>query len=227
MERFAVIGMGRFGSRLAKLLTDAGAEVIAVDRRPDLIETMRDDVSRAVCMDSTDEETLRNQGIDEVDTAIVGIGTNFEAAILTTVLLKQMGVSRVITRATTSVRARILTRVGADDIVNPESESADRWRTRLVAPTMIEHIELSDGFSLIQTIAPKQFVGKTLGEIDMRKNHHVQVIAVRRKAEDTDADGKRRTQEIVISVPTAETTIKGDDVLMLIGSDDALRAFGE
>lgn len=227
MERFAVIGMGRFGRRLAKLLTDAGAEVIAVDRRGDLIETMRDDVARAVCMDATDEEALRNQGIDEVDTVIVGIGTNFEAAILTTVLLKQMGVPRVITRATTAVRAQILTRIGADDIVNPESESADRWRTRLVAPSMIDHIELSDGFSLIQTTAPKPFVGKTLGQIDMRKNHHVQVIAVRRKAEDTDVEGRRRTQEIVISVPTAETIIQNGDVLLLIGSDEALRAFGQ
>ncbi|MBN1555484.1 MAG: TrkA family potassium uptake protein [Phycisphaerae bacterium] len=227
MERFAVIGMGRFGSRLAKLLTDAGADVIAVDRRADLIETMRDDVARAVCMDATDEETLRNQGIDEVDTAIVGIGTNFEAAVLTTVLLKQMGVSRVITRATTAIRGQILTRIGADDIVNPESESADRWRTRLVAPRIIEHIELAEGFSLIQTAPPKTFVGKTLGEIDMRKNHHVQVIAVRRKAEDTDADGRKRHQEVVISVPTAETTIQEGDVLMLIGSDAALKPFGQ
>jgi trk system potassium uptake protein TrkA len=227
MERFAVIGMGRFGSRLAKLLSDAGAEVIAVDRRADLIEAMRDDVARAVCMDATDEETLRSQGLDEVGTAVIGIGSNFEAAVLTTVLLKQMGVPRVITRATTAIRGQILTRIGADDIVNPENESADRWRSRLVAPNMIDHIELSEGFSLIQTAAPKQFVGKTLGEIDMRKNHHVQVIAVRRKAEDTSADGQRRTQEIVISVPTAETTIKNNDVLMLIGSDDALRAFGQ
>jgi trk system potassium uptake protein TrkA len=227
MERFAVIGMGRFGSRLVKLLTEAGAEVIAVDRRSDLIEAMRDEVARAVCMDATDEETLRNQGLDEVDTAIVGIGTNFEAAVLTTVLLKQIGVPRVITRATTAIRGQILTRIGADDIVNPESESADRWRMRLIAPRMIEHIELSEGFSLIQTIAPKPFVGKTLGEIDMRKNHHVQVIAVRRKTEDTDADGKRRCQEVVISVPTAETTIQNGDVLMLIGSDEALRAFGQ
>lgn len=225
MERFAVIGMGRFGRRLAKLLSDAGAEVIAVDRRAELIELMRDDVARAVCMDATDEDTLKSQGIDEVDTAIVGIGTSFEAAVLTTVLLKQMSVPRVIARATTPIRAQILTRIGADDIVNPESESADRWRNRLVATNMIDHIELSDGFSLIQTVAPKQFVGKTLGEIDMRKNHHVQVIAVRRQAEDTDADGKRRTQDIVISVPTAETTIKNGDVLMLIGSDEALRAF--
>ncbi|MBN1942495.1 MAG: TrkA family potassium uptake protein [Phycisphaerae bacterium] len=227
MERFAVIGMGRFGSRLAKLLTDAGAEVIAVDRRADLVESMRDDVARAVCMDATDEETLRSQGIDKVDAAVVGIGTNFEAAVLTTVLLKQMGVPRVITRATTTVRGQILLRIGADNIVNPESESADRWRTRLVAPRMIEHIELSDGFSLIQTAAPRPFVGKSLGEIDVRKNHHVQVIAVRRQAEDTDAEGRRRTHEVVISVPTAETTIQDGDVLLLIGSDKALQAFGQ
>lgn len=226
MDRFAVIGMGRFGSRLARLLTDAGAEVIAVDRRADLIEAMRDDVARAVCLDATDEEALRSQGIDEVDAAVVGIGTNFEAAVLTTVLLKQIGVPRVITRAATAIRGQILLRIGADDIVNPESESADRWRTRLVAPRMIEHIELAEGFSLIQTAAPKTFVGKTLGEIDVRRNHHVQVIAVRRTTQDTDADGRRRSHEIIISVPTAETTIQDGDVLLLIGSDEALRAFG-
>lgn len=227
MDRFAIIGMGRFGRRLAKLLTDAGAEVVAVDRRQDLVEQVRDVVTRSVCLDATDEEALRHQGIDEVDVAVVGIGTSFEAAILTTVLLKQMGVPRVISRATTSIRAQILSRIGADDIVNPESESADRWRTRLVAPRMLEQIELSEGFSLVQTAAPKQFYGKTLGEIDMRKNYQVQVIAVRRKTEDINADGKRKAREVVISVPTAETILQEGDVLMLIGSDEALRKFEE
>ena len=225
MDRFAVIGMGRFGQRLAKLLSDGGAEVVAVDRREDLVEMVRDHVARAVCLDATDEQALRSQGIDEVDVAVVGIGTSFEAAVLATGLLKQMGVQRVISRATTTIRGQILSRVGADDIVNPESESADRWRTRLVAPRMIEHIELSEGFSLVQTTAPKPFVGKTLGEIDMRKNYQVQVIAVRRKTEDVEADGQRKKRDVVISVPTAETTIREKDILVLIGSDNALRKF--
>ncbi len=154
MKKFAVIGMGRFGMRLARLLTEGGAEVIAVDRRKELIEEVRDDVTRPVCLDATDEEALRSQGIDEVDVAIVGIGGNFEAAVLTTVLLKQLGVSRVISRAASSIRARILSRVGADEIVNPEQESADRWRNRLVATNIVERIELAEDFSLVQMAAP-------------------------------------------------------------------------
>lgn len=218
--------MGRFGTRLARLLTEAGAEVIAVDRRKNLIEDVRDDVTRPVCLDATDEEALRSQGIDEVDVAIVGIGSNFEAAVLTTVLLKQLGVPRVISRAASNIRARILSRVGADEIVNPEQESADRWRDRLIAMNIMERIELAENFSLVQMTAPDRFTGKTLGQLDVRKNFHVQVIAIRRTAEDIDADGLKRARELVISVPMAETTIKSEDVLILIGSDEAIKEFG-
>ncbi len=218
--------MGRFGTRLARLLTEAGAEVIAVDRRKNLIEDVRDDVTRPVCLDATDEEALRSQGIDEVDVAIVGIGSNFEAAVLTTVLLKQLGVPRVISRAASNIRAQILSRVGADEIVNPEQESADRWRDRLIAMNIMERIELAENFSLVQMTAPDRFTGKTLGQLDVRKNFHVQVIAIRRTAEDIDADGLKRARELVISVPMAETTIKSEDVLILIGSDEAIKEFG-
>jgi trk system potassium uptake protein TrkA len=225
MDRIAVIGLGRFGMRLATLLAEAGSEVIAIDNRRPVVETARDIVARAVCLDCTDEEALRSQGIDQVQIAVVGIGSMFESAVLTTVLLKQLGVPRVISRATSSIRAKILSRVGADDIANPESESAERWRNRLMAPSIMERIELAEDFSLIQIAAPKEFVGKSLGELDVRKNYHVQVVAIRRTVEDVDADGVKRTRQFVISVPMAETIIKPGDVLLLIGSDESLRQF--
>jgi len=227
MEKFAVIGLGRFGTRLAKLLTQNGAEVIAVDKRRDLVEDIRDFVSQAVCLDATDEESLRSQGIDKVDVAVVGVGTAFEGAVLTTVLLKQLGVPRVISRATTQVRSQVLSRVGADDIVNPEHESADRWCSRLMATKVIEKIELADDFSLVQAPAPDKSIGKTLGELDIRKNYKIQVVAIKRTVEDIDSDGVKRTRQFVISVPMAETTIRRGDVLMLIGSDEAVRIFAE
>ena len=225
MEKFAIIGLGKFGLRLAKHLAKSGAEVIAIDRDQNLIEGIRDEVARAVCMDATDEHALRSQAIHSVDTAIVSIGSEFEQAVLTTVLLKQIGVRRVICRATSSIRALILTKSGADDIVNPEQESADRWRNRLIAPLLTERIELAEDFSLIQTIAPERFIGKTLVEIDVRKNYQVQVVAIRRTTEDTDADGIKRVREVVISVPMADTQIKKNDILLLIGSDDAIKSF--
>jgi trk system potassium uptake protein TrkA len=225
MEKFAVIGLGRFGTRLAQLLAASGAEVIAVDHRKPLVEAIQDDVTRAVCLDATDEEALRSQGIDKVDVAIVGIGTAFENATLATVLLKQMGVPRVICRATNPIRGDILSRVGADDIVNPESESADRWRSRLIAPALAERIELAEDFSLAQAAPPADFIDKTLGELDVRKNHHVQIVAIRRTVEDVDSSGMKRTRQLVISVPMAETIVKRGDVLLLIGSNEAIKDF--
>jgi len=223
MKEFAVIGLGRFGTRLARLLAEGGADVIAVDKRRDLVEAVRDNVARAVCLDATDEDALRSQGIDKVDVAVVGVGNAFEGAVLTTVLLKQLGVPRVISRATSSVRARILSRVGADDIVNPEREAADRWLNRLIAPNLKDRIELAEGVGLIQATAPEKFWDKTLEELQVRKNHHVQIVAIRRTVEDVDTDGVKRTREMVISVPMADTKIRKDDVLMILGNDDAVR----
>ncbi len=225
MERYAIIGLGRFGSRLATLLVDAGAEVIAIDKQRELVEAMRDRVTLAVCLDSTDEEALLAQGIDKVDVAIVGIGTAFEASALTTVILKQIGVPRVIARATTSVRAQILSRIGADDIVNPEQESAERWRNRLMAPSIMERIELAEGFSLVQVAAPEKFAGKTLMELNVRNKYNVNVVAIRRTVAESDEEGIKRTRQFVLSVPMADTKIESGDVLLIIGDNESIRNF--
>jgi len=225
MERFAVIGLGRFGMRLATLLADAGAEVIAVDRVRELVESVRDRVAIAVCLDGMDEEALRAQGIDKVDVAIVGIGTSFEDAALTTAILKQIGVPRVISRATTTTRAQILTRIGADDIVNPERESAERWCHRLLAPTIMERIALAEGYSLVQVAAPETFFNKTLKELAIRNRYEVNVVAIRRTVQETDDHGRTTTRQFVISVPMPDSVIQPGDVLLLIGSDKAIAAF--
>lgn len=225
MEKFAVIGLGRFGERLAILLAKAGAEVIAVDRRREIIESIRDKVSLGVCLNSTDEEALRAQGIDKVDVAIVGIGSGLEDSALTTVILKQLGVPRVISRAATSIHGQILDRIGADDIVNPEMESAQRWCNSLLAPAIMERIELAEGYSLVQAAAPVSFHHKSLEVLAVRKKHEVNVVAIRRTVKETDAEGRTRTRQFVISVPMPDSIIAPGDVLLLIGSDEALAAF--
>lgn len=221
MERFAVIGLGRFGARLARLLAEAGAQVLAIDSRREPIEQIRDDVDRAVCLDSTDEDALRAQDIQHVDVAIVGIGADFEATVLTTALLKELDVPRVISRATTEVRASILSRVGADNIVNPEREAADRWSGRLLTPAIMEQIALAQGHSLAQVKAPGSMYNRTLQEIGMRTRHNVNVIAIHRKPEDQEEKGK----ESVISAPMADTQIKPGDVLWIIGADEDIARF--
>lgn len=224
MERFAVIGMGRFGQKLAVLLAEAGAEVIAVDRQKELVDEIRDTVTLAVCLDSTDEDALRSQGIHKVDVAIVGIGSSFEANLLTTVVLKQLGVPRVISRATTDRRGKILSRIGADSVANPELESAERWRSRLMAPQIMERIELEEGYSLTRLAAPEAFFNKTLAELDVRKKHRITVAAIHRSSRDKNGADTTRPRSRLIKVPMPESKILPGDVLLVIGSDSAVDA---
>lgn len=221
MERFAVIGLGRFGKRLAMLLADAGAEVIAVDIDREMVESIRDDVTLAVCLDATDGDAIRSQGIDKVDVAIVGMGTSFEDNVMTTVLLKQLGVKRVISRTTTQIRGDILRQVGADDVVNPERESAHRWCNQLLAPEIVTQFELGEGYSLAQVVAPEKFYGKTLAQLSLRQKHNINVVAIRRKETATGDDDR----EAVISLPMADTIVNPGDLLLLVGNDSAMRAF--
>jgi len=221
MDTFAVIGLGRFGYRLATILTEAGAEVIAIDRDREIIEQIRDRVTVAVSLDSTDELALRAQGVDKVDVAVVGIGTAFEASALTTIVLKQIGVPKVIARAATNIRGQILSRIGADGIVNPERESAERWGSRLLAPAIMQQIELAEGHSLAQVPAPAAFFQKTLSQLDIREKYHVNVVAIRRPIS-TDEPKK---PEVVISVPLPDTVILPKDILLLIGSNESIKEF--
>ena len=222
VQRFAVIGLGRFGMKLAQALTRAGAEVIAIDTDRNLVEQVRDEVALAVRLDATDEEALRAQGIDKIDCAIVGIGTDFEANALAVSSLKAIGVARVIARAGSEVRGKILERIGADAVVFPERESALRWSSRLMLPHLREYIELGEDHALVQIRAPAKFANKTPAELALRQRYHVNLVAIRRSII-VESEGRSASAE-TISVPTAETKILPSDVLILIGSNEALSA---
>lgn len=205
------------------MLAESGAEVLAIDKDRDLVEEIRDRVVLAVCLDSTNEQALKAQGVHEVDVAVVGIGEDFESSVLTTVLLKQLGIKRLIVRAESKMRAEILTRIGADDIVNPERESADRWRSRLLAPALMERIELAEGHSLAQVAAPPSFYDRTLEDLALRKRYKVNVVAIRRTVRETEG-GIERRRELVISVPMPDSIVRSGDILLLIGSDQAMES---
>jgi len=166
MKRFAVIGLGRFGKKLAIALAMSGAEVIAIDKERDEIELIRDQVSLAVRLDSTDEEALKAQGVDKVDVAIIGIGQGtgrgFESAILTVVNLRQMGVKEIFARAEDLIAGEVFSKVGATDVIYPEIESAQRWAYKLIAPQIGEKIDFAPGYSLARIKAPDSFDGKKI-----------------------------------------------------------------
>jgi trk system potassium uptake protein TrkA len=224
MDRFAVIGLGRFGSRLATTLAAAGAEVIAIDRDRAIVEDLRDEVTLAIALDSTDEQSLRVQGVDQVDCAVVGIGADFEANALTTALLKALGVKRVIARAATRTQARILERIGADGVVSPEEESADRWASRLLAPFLLDRVEIGEGYALAQVRTPAQWSGRTLAELDLRRSHNVTMVAIRRRTDaDQPAGPRGEVRDRVVELPQPTSRLASDDLLVLAGFDADLK----
>jgi len=217
MLRVAVIGLGRFGSTLARALAEAGHEVIAIDSSAELVEEIQEAVALAVRLDATDEKSLVAQGIDKVDVAIVSIGEEFEGNTLVTVLLKKLRVKKVIARAQTQMRARILELVGADEIIRPEEESALRLANRLTNPSIVSYVELSPGHSLLQVEAPRKFCGMTLAELELRRKYRVNIIAIKRPSSSVEGGYE------VIDVPAPDDRVRQGDILLIVGSDENLK----
>jgi trk system potassium uptake protein TrkA len=220
MKRFAVIGLGRFGKKLAIALAMSGAEVMAIDRNREEIELIRDQVSHAVRLDSTDEEAMKAQGIDKVDVAIVGIGQGtgrgFESAILTVVNLRQMGVTQIYARAEDLIAGEVFSKVGATEVIYPEIESAQRWAYKLIAPQIGEKIDFAPGYSLARVKAPASFDGKTVMDLQLRQKYNVNLVAIKR---DEQSKAKKNEKGGIINVPMPNTVIYQDDILMVAGSD--------
>jgi trk system potassium uptake protein TrkA len=217
MNRFAVIGLGRFGQKLAIALAMSGAEVIAIDRNREEIELIRDQVSLAVRLDSTDEDALKAQGVDKVDVAIIGIGQEgFESAILTVVNLRQMGVKKILARAESLVSGEVFSKVGATEVIYPEIESAQRWAYKLIAPHIGEKIDFAPGYSLARVKAPASFDGKTVMDLQLRQKYKVNLVAIKR---DEHGNKKKADSAKIINVPMPSTVVHENDILMVAGSD--------
>lgn len=210
MKRFAVIGLGRFGMDLTMELASEKAEIIAIDRDEELVNEIKNFVSVAVALDATKSAALREHGLDEVDVAVVSIGDNFEANILTALLLKDIGVPTVIARARTKTQAKILRHLGMDEVLNPEEEAAHRLAKRLARPKLIDFIELAEHHVVVQMKAPASFVGRSILDLDIRRRFQVNLVAIKK--------GSQGSRDI-INVPHAEDVIEEGDVLIVVGRD--------
>ncbi|MHC4212772.1 MAG: potassium channel family protein [Planctomycetota bacterium] len=220
MKRFAVIGLGRFGKKLAIALAMSGAEVIALDKNRDEVEMIRDQVSLAVRLDGTDEEALKAQGLDKVDVAIIGIGQGtgrgFESAVLTVVNLKQLGIKQIYTRAEDLIAGQVFSKVGATEVIYPEIECAQRWAYKLIAPQIGEKIDFAPGYSLARVKSPPSFDGKTLMDLQLRQKYNINLVAIKRKEQE---EKKKNSKDAIINVPMPNTIIYEGDILMVAGSD--------
>ncbi len=221
MKKFAILGLGTFGESVAKSLTEKGAEVIAVDKDMSRVEDIQDYVSVAVRLDSTDENALIAQGIHEVDVAVVCIGEDFESNLLTSVILKQLGVPKVITRATKTIEEKILKAVGIDRVVVPEQEVGEKLAYTLMHPHLKEIFYLAGPYTIAEIDAPKMFVGKSLEELQLRSRFGLNLITIRKK-ETVLSDTGTPTEKETVIMPDAKTVIEENDVLILVGKKSDL-----
>jgi len=219
MRQFTVIGLGRFGASVAGTLADKGHEVLCIDINEEKVQDISESVTQAVCIDATDEKALRAVGIENVDVAVVSIGGNLEASILITLILKEIGIKEVISKAVTRDHGKVLQRVGATKVVFPERDMGTRLANSLISPTIIEHIDLSEGCSIVEVVPPVDFIGKSLGDIDIRAKYGVNVIAIKRQVPAVTKEGKRIAEHKIDVSPKAEDIIYKGDILIVLGDN--------
>lgn len=224
--RFAVIGLGRFGTKIARTLADRGAEVLAIDSDEAKTDNLRDDVAYAVTMDSTEAKALESQRIQDMDAVVVAIGENFEALLLTTAHLLDMKVKRVIARAATPQQRMILEKMGVTEILSPEDEVGILVAQRLVHPSVMTFLQLPDGYEIAEILPPKGIWNKSLAELQLRDIYNLNLITLKREYE-LEKDGQMRLEKHILGVPKKETVIYENDTLILLGQEVDIERFIE
>lgn len=209
---FAVIGLGRFGSSICRELSLEGMNVLAIDTDENRINKFKDIALHAVIADSTDEDTLKELGIKNIDHVIVAIGDNIQASILTTVILSELGIKKITVKAQNDYHEKILNKIGAHQVVHPERDMGKRIAHSIMSNNILDYLELSDKHSIVEVIAGKKMVGKTLIDLDIRANYGCNVVAI------------KEGPSINVS-PNATDLIKVGDILIVIGSDEDISRF--
>ena len=211
---FAVIGLGRFGRAVAERLVRSRQAVLVVDQDPRKVEQLAPLVDAAICANATDAAQLEELRLARFATVVVAIGAeSVESSILTTALLRQLGVPRIVARAVNDLHGRVLHAIGANEVVNPEAEMGERLAARLSHPNVLDQLAFDDNTTLAEMDVPASFHGKGLVELDVRKRHRVSVVAVRRGG-------------AVLSSPRTGDVFQPGDSMLVIGSPDAVRKLG-
>jgi len=209
-KQFAVIGLGRFGTSVAKTLTALGHEVLALDKNEHAVHDIMNDVTQAVQADAREEETLRALGVRNLDVAVVAMGDDLEANILITLMLKEMGIPYVVAKAQTTQHGKVLEKIGADKIVYPEKDMGIRLANNLIKTNVMDFIDLSLDYSIFEIIAPAKFINKSIGTLNLRAVYKINVLAI-----------KRGIDQIQIA-PGANAVIEEKDILVIVCNKKAL-----
>jgi trk system potassium uptake protein TrkA len=211
-KEFAVIGLGRFGGSVCRTLSEQGMEVLAIDINEDKVNEYASIASQAVVADSTDENVLKSLGIRNFDHVIVAIGDNIQASILTTLILKELGVEKITVKATNDYHEKVLKKIGADHIVHPERDMGERIANNMISNNVLDYLELSDRHSIVEIVANERLHGHSLLELDIRAKYGINIVAI------------KRNNDIIVS-PLASEVIYEGDILIVIGADQDIDRF--
>ncbi|MFW5996012.1 MAG: potassium channel family protein [Halanaerobiaceae bacterium] len=206
MKQFVVVGLGRFGVSLARSLSENGHNVLAIDTDPERVQDIASSVTHAVEADATDEEALKTLGVRNFDVAVVSIGNNIHANILSTLILKELGVPYVIVKAQDNLHGKVLTKVGADRVVYPERDMGVRIAHNLISSNVLDYIEFAPDYSIVEIAASRGMTGKTLAELEFRNRYDVNIMAI------------KRGQNINISPGAGDRVLEGD-ILIVMGKN--------
>ena len=212
MRRVVVIGLGIFGSQLARQLYESGLEVVAVDKNRDVVQRIKDHSTKAVLADATDKEVLESIGIDAKDTVVISFGEDLSASTLLTLYLREMKVKEIIVKVPNEDYKRILLKVGASEAIIPEREMANKVARSIISPNVLEYLPISEDYTIVELAPPTAFIGKSLADLDLRKKYALQVIAIR--------DVLTNKMQLV---PRASAILKDSDVLVIIGKEEDIR----
>lgn len=217
MARYAVIGLGRFGMTVAKILAENGMEVIAIDIKQEMVDEISALVTSAICMDSTDESALRSQNLNEADAVIVGIGSNIQESILTCAILKKIGVGVIYAKVESQLHGRIMSLIGVQHTLLPEEMIGNQLAKTLISRNILEYVNLSSGHIVVEMIAPREFVGRPLQDLALPTQRGVNVIAIKTNFLTVTDDGRNVIEKKLNDMPGANDLVNEGDVLILLG----------
>jgi trk system potassium uptake protein len=215
----AVIGLGTFGAKTASRLFEKGAEVLAIDSNPDLVEKIKDKVTHAVCIDVTQEKSMRALNITDVDTAVVAIGDNVQMSILAVAMLRKLGVGRIIARATNPLHEHVLKEIGSSGIIKVEEEMGEIVASKIAAPYVLQRYNFTAGYSIVEIKLGKTFAGKTLVESQIRHNYSLNIVALQKRVPYITEEGKASYRIAINDSPLPMDVIEEDDIVVLVGAD--------
>jgi trk system potassium uptake protein TrkA len=222
MHQFAVFGLGVFGMSIAKNLMKEGMEVIAVDNRERNIEAIKNEVTEAAVLDGTKEEALLAIDVVRVDCAVIAIGDDMEASILTALLLKKLGVPKIIARANSQAHRQILALIGVDEIISPEEEMGMRLARRLSSTHILHHLDVSEEHTIAEVVVADNFVGKTIRDMNLRSKFGVNIVGIKKKIPQVTEEGENIFVEKYVDFPSPDDVFAEGDVLVLVGSERAI-----